>query len=73
MMDLQNSSDMEFEPAPSKSLGTRPGQASITKIIQDVQNDRVSSNQTVKQLQYGHGAPGTRQHQELWVGRFNAF
>lgn len=28
---------------------------------------------TVKQLQYGHGAPGTQATQELWVTRFKTF
>lgn len=36
-------------------------------------NDRISSKRTVKQLEFGHGAPGTGALQELWVERFNAF
>ncbi|KAK9246717.1 hypothetical protein V1506DRAFT_505362 [Lipomyces tetrasporus] len=75
-MDLPedfNSSDVEFEPAPSKASGRRPGQASIAKIIEEASNDRLSSKRTLRQLQFGHGAPGTRENQELWVERFNAF
>ncbi|KAK9238767.1 hypothetical protein V1525DRAFT_387155 [Lipomyces kononenkoae] len=68
-----NSSDVEFEPAPSKASGRRPGQVSIAKIIQETSNDRMSSKRAIKQLQFGRGAPGTRRAQELWVERFNAF
>ncbi|MCJ1264769.1 hypothetical protein MMC22_004644 [Lobaria immixta] len=33
----------------------------------------ISSKKTVKQLEFGSGAPSTRLAQELWIGRFNAF
>lgn len=69
----QNSSDLEFEPPPSKTSGRDPGQASIAQIIQNASNDRLTTKRTVKQLQFGCGAPGTRVQQELWVNRFNAF
>lgn len=67
-----NSSDVEFEAAPSKNTG-RPGLASIARIVQDAESDRLTSKRTVKQLQFGRGSPGSRYDQELWVGRFNVF
>ncbi|KAK9314252.1 hypothetical protein V1522DRAFT_436978 [Lipomyces starkeyi] len=45
-MDLPddvNSSDVEFEQAPSKASGRRPVQASIAKIVEEASNDRLSS------------------------------
>ncbi|KAK9239336.1 hypothetical protein V1525DRAFT_417743 [Lipomyces kononenkoae] len=68
-----NSSDIEFEPVPSKASARRPGQASIAKIIEEASNDRLSSKRALRQLQFGRGAPSTRKVQELWVERFNAF
>ena len=63
---------MLIEPVPSK-LATSRGKASIELIIKNAKSDRIISKQTVKQLQFGHGAPGIRDHQSLWVARFNAF
>lgn len=36
-------------------------------MVENAENDRITSNQTVKQLQDGHGAPDTQAAQELWV------
>ncbi|KAK9333621.1 hypothetical protein V1520DRAFT_331267 [Lipomyces starkeyi] len=72
-MDDFNSSDIEFEPAVSKNLGRQPGRASIARIIEASDIDRLTSKRAVKQLQFGHGAPSTRAQQQLWVERFNAF
>ncbi|KAK9333345.1 hypothetical protein V1520DRAFT_388908 [Lipomyces starkeyi] len=50
-MDLPddfNSSDVEFEPAPRKASGRRPGQASIAKIVKKASNDRLSSKCTLR-------------------------
>lgn len=69
---MHSSSDVEFEPAPTKSKGPR-GQASIARIIEEADTDRLSSKRTVKQLQFGHGSPGTRANQDLWIQRFNTF
>ena len=71
--DILNSSDMEFEPEPSKRSNRHPGQASIDQIIQAASEDRLTSKRTAKQLEFGRGAPGTRAKQELWVARFNAY
>lgn len=68
-----NSSDVEFEvPSVSKQAAYR-GQASIDQLVKHAQSDRLTSKRTVKQLQFGHGAPGTRAKQSLWIRRFNAF
>ena len=67
-----NSSDLEVEPAPRKDKYKR-GEASIAMIIEQAANNRVSSKKTVKQLQFGKGAPGTQVTQHLWVRRFNAY
>ena len=71
--DYLNSSDIEFEPGPSKASSKTPGLASITQIVADADDDRISSKRRVKQLEFGNGAPSTRLTQELWIGRFNAF
>jgi len=51
-----NSSDIEFEPAPSKAT-TRRGKTSIAKMIEQAASSRVSSKKAVKQLQFGSGGP----------------
>jgi hypothetical protein len=71
--DYENSSDIEFEAAPPKQLCRRPGQASIALIQKYAAEDRINSKRTAQRLQYGRGAPSTRQAQEIWVARFNAF
>src|ERR1700760_684659 len=68
-----NSSDLEFEPAQTKRAKNRSGQASIDLIVEFAARDRVLSKKTVKQLEFGYGAPMTREHQSLWIERFNAF
>lgn len=55
MDDHQNSSNLEFEPAPSKTSGETPGLASIAKSVKDAESNHISSKKTVKQLQHGHG------------------
>lgn len=72
MDDDINSSDMEFGPPPTTKAFPR-GQASIAQIIENASNDRISSKKTVKELQFGAGAPKTLQAQQLWVQRFEAF
>ncbi|KAK9245323.1 hypothetical protein V1506DRAFT_521936 [Lipomyces tetrasporus] len=72
-MDDFNSSDIEFEPPVNNRSGTQPGRASIAQIIENADSDRLTSKRAFKQLQFGHGPPGTRTQQELWVARFNAF
>ena len=62
MNRTENSSDIEFEAAPiniNKQAAYR-GQASIDQLIQDAQSDRLTLEQTVVQLQFGHGAPHTQ-------------
>lgn len=73
MDDVQNSSDIDFQPAIPKTSGRHVGQASIASVIEHAAEDRTTSKKTVKQLEFGHGAPGTRLIQELWVTRFNKF
>ncbi|MCJ1267501.1 hypothetical protein MMC22_007386 [Lobaria immixta] len=60
MEDYLNSSDIEFEPGPSKASSKTPGLASITQIVADAEDDRISSKSRVKQLEFGNGAPSTR-------------
>ncbi|KAK3617227.1 hypothetical protein LTR56_025441 [Elasticomyces elasticus] len=67
-----NSSDWEFAPAAPK-LRPNLGQSSIDRIIRDATEDRRSSKQVVKQLEFGSGAQSTRDKQSLWLTRFNAF
>ncbi|KAK5721898.1 hypothetical protein LTR15_006491 [Elasticomyces elasticus] len=67
-----NSSDWEFAPAAPK-LRPNLGQNSIDRIIRDATEDRRSSKQVVKQLEFGFGAQSTRDKQSLWLTRFNAF
>ena len=70
--DAFNSSDLEFEEARPKFA--RPvGERSIELIIRDAQSDRITTKQTVKSLQYGSGAPGTKAMQALGVARFEKF
>lgn len=72
--DNFNSSDVEFEvTASEKPSGRLFGQASIDLIVQHATEYRLTSKKTVKQLQFGHGAPSTRQQQSLWITRFEAF
>ena len=73
MDNFLHSSDLEFEPAPSKASGKNPGLASITQMVADAENHRISSRRTVKQLEFGNETPGTQLVQEMWIGRFNAF
>ncbi len=72
MNDDMASSDVEFD-APSSKLNPNSGKASIAQIVQHAQADRFSSKKTVKQLQFGRGAPTTMASQSLWVNRFNSF
>ncbi|KAJ6103258.1 hypothetical protein N7486_005685 [Penicillium sp. IBT 16267x] len=71
-MDDFNSSEIEFEPSIDKR-NNRIGQKSIDAIIAHAPEDRISSKRRLKQLQFGHGAPGTRMHQDLWVRRFQTY
>ena len=66
-----NSSDVEFSPVKSKRRNV--GQQSIEDIIRDATQDRLESKKTYKQLEFGFGAPGTREKQDLWIQRFEAY
>lgn len=69
-----DSSVMEFEQEGPPAKKRKPaGAAGIMRIMASSTVDRLSSKRTVKELEYGRGAPGTRAAQHLWVGRFNAF
>jgi len=68
-----NSSDMEMGAPPVRKQAAFHGQASIDEILKHAESDRLTSKVTVKQLQWGHGAPGTQRSQALWLNRFNAF
>ncbi|TAQ88753.1 hypothetical protein B7494_g2950 [Chlorociboria aeruginascens] len=70
--DVFNSSDIEFDPVPSKSRQYL-GQRSIQDIIKHAAEDRLSSKKAIKSLQFGTGAPGTLDIAHRWVNRFNAF
>jgi hypothetical protein len=75
-MDVEdlNSSDIDFgEPASNNPTGRCFGQASIELIVQHAAEYRLASKKTVKQLQFGHGPPRTRQQQSVWTTRFEAF
>lgn len=65
--------DVELLPRHSRIADYQTGLASIAQIVADAEDDRISSKKTVKQLEFGSGAPSTRLAQELWIGRFNAF
>ena len=67
------SSNTEFEPPANNKRANPPGSASIQLIIENAETDRVNFKRTIKQLQFGHGAPETRESNSLWVTRFNAF
>lgn len=69
-----HSSDVEYEPAVSKRKEFEfAGKASIDRMVEDAPKDRVTSKRTVKQLEFGRGAIGTRYQQALWVNRFEHF
>jgi hypothetical protein len=70
--DDLNSSDIEFEPAPSKGRSNL-GKQSIEDIIAHAAEDRISSKKSIKTLQFGSGSPGNIQNTLRWVKRFNAF
>jgi hypothetical protein len=70
---ILNSSDLEFEAPAIDKRNPTAGQASIDAIIANAASDRITSKKTAKQLQFGRGAPGTRDHETLWVRRFEAF
>ncbi|KAF2172029.1 hypothetical protein M409DRAFT_50624 [Zasmidium cellare ATCC 36951] len=72
MADTFDSSDVEYE-APVPKLNKSAGQASIARLVQDGENDRLTSKKTVKQLTFGSGAKTTRYQQALWVNRFEVF
>ena len=73
MADLDfNSSDIEFEPAPTKGYSNL-GNRSIKDIIAHAAEDRISSKKSLKALQFGSGAPGTILTAYRWVERLNAF
>ncbi|KAK3625938.1 hypothetical protein LTR56_020153 [Elasticomyces elasticus] len=67
-----NSSDWEFAPAAPK-LRPNLGQKSIDRIVRDATDDRRSSKQRVKQLEFGAGVQSTRDKHSLWLTRFNAY
>lgn len=77
MDDVQadfNSSDIEFDEEPNTSTTFHfDGQATINRMIEDAQRDRIASKKTVKQLKQQGLAPGTSRKQSLWVKRFEAF
>ena len=50
-----------------------PRKASVEPLIGDAETDRITSKRTIKQLQFGHGAPKTQESQSLRATRFNAF
>lgn len=66
-----NSSDLEFEDNPNPARVY--GQASIKRLIQDAERDRIGSKKTVKQLQNQGFAPSTTYAQLLWNQRFKAY
>lgn len=72
MADIMDSSDVEFE-APMPKLNKNAGQASIARLVQDAEQDRLTSKKTVKQLTFGSGAKTTQYQQSLWVNRFEVF
>ena len=67
-----NSSDIEFEPAPSKGHSNL-GKQSIKETIAHAAEDWISSKKSIKTLQFGFGAPGTIHTAHRWVERLNAF
>ena len=69
-MNPEWSSDLEFDAPPPRP---RLGQASIDKIIESAEADRISSKRTAKQLQFGSGAPRTILTQRHWADRFDEF
>jgi len=70
MDDNFNSSDVELElPVRTKRHTIK----SIDKIIEASGEDRLKTKAAVKSIEFGHGAPGTRYEQDLWVTRFNTF
>lgn len=73
MNDEFNSSDVEFGSPENDKRSYLIGQDSIDSIIENSARNRLASKKTVKQLQFGHGAPGTREKQDLWVRRFNSY
>ena len=50
-----------------------PRKAPVELLIENAETDRITSKRTIKQLQFGHGAPKTPESQSLRVIRFNAF
>ncbi|OQD68729.1 hypothetical protein PENDEC_c031G04877 [Penicillium decumbens] len=69
--DELNSSDLDFGPPTTKRR--RLGEASIKSIIENAETDRIKSKRVVKNLEFGHGAPTTRNAQDLWVSRMEVF
>ncbi|KAJ6178691.1 hypothetical protein N7519_009152 [Penicillium mononematosum] len=72
-MDDDFNSDIDFGPPEADKRAYTIGQDSTDAIIQNSAANRLTSKKRVKQLQFGHGAPGTRYSQNLWVRRFNAY
>jgi len=52
-------------PERSKLNSRRFGQASIDAMIETAVDDRLASKKTVKQSEFGYGAPSTRSSQQL--------
>jgi hypothetical protein len=67
-----DSDEFEFEAVPSKRRYDL-GAASIQLMIENRVADRHNSKRTMTQLEFGRGAPGTRNAESLWVNRFENF
>lgn len=70
---MEDSSDYEFEEAITRKAVKDIASKSLEKIIQAAQEDRYLSKKTSKQLEWGHGSPGTQYLQQLWIARFQTF
>lgn len=68
-----NSSDQEFDDVPVVAHDRLRGQASIAKMKETAEQDRMSSKRTVKGLQLQSLVPSTEKKMSLWVQRFEAF
>ena len=73
MADDFNSSDVEFDPPAETKQAYSWGQDSIELLLANAESDRLSTKRTVKQLEYGHGAPKTKGHQTRWLRRFHSY
>lgn len=68
-----NSSDIEFDEEDDQETRPSFGQASITKLIENAFEDRISTKSELKALKFGHGAPCYRENQLRWAARLEAF